>query len=46
MTVDEEAAFIELWNQGLELTAVAQRLGIPKGTVESRAHRPQQRGLI
>jgi hypothetical protein len=46
MTVDEEAAFIELWNQGLELTAIAQRLGIPKGTVESRAHRLKPRGLI
>jgi hypothetical protein len=35
-----EAEFIALWNQGLEITAIAQRLGIPKGTVQSRAHRP------
>jgi transposase len=41
-----EAEFIALWNQGLEITAMAARLGIPKGTVQSRAHRLQQRGLI
>jgi transposase len=41
-----EARFIALWQQGLEITAIAQRLGIPKGTVQSRAHRLQQRGLI
>jgi DNA-directed RNA polymerase specialized sigma24 family protein len=41
-----EAEFIALWNQGLEITAMAQRLGIPKGTVQSRARRLQQRGLI
>jgi transposase len=41
-----EAEFIALWNQGLEITEIAQRLGIPKGTVQSRAHRLQQRGLI
>jgi transposase len=46
MTPAEEAEFIALWNQGLEITAIAQRLGIPKGTVQSRAHRLQQRGLI
>jgi DNA-binding transcriptional MocR family regulator len=41
-----EAEFIALWNQGLEITEIAQRLGIPRGTVQSRAHRLQQRGLI
>jgi len=41
-----EATFIALWNQGLETTEIAQRLSIPKGTVQSRAHRLQQRGLI
>jgi transposase len=41
-----EAEFIALWNQGLEIAEMAQRLGIPKGTVQSRAHRLQQRGLI
>jgi transposase len=41
-----EVEFIALWNAGLEIAAIAQRLGIPKGTVQSRAHRLQQRGLI
>jgi DNA-binding transcriptional MocR family regulator len=41
-----EAEFIALWNAGTEIAALAQRLGIPKGTVQSRAHRLQQRGLI
>lgn len=43
---EAEALLIELWNQGLEIAAIAQRLGIPKGTVQSRAHRLQQRGSI
>jgi transposase len=43
---EQEATFIALWTEGLEITAMAQRLGIPKGTVQSRAHRLQQRGLI
>jgi DNA-directed RNA polymerase specialized sigma24 family protein len=34
-----EAEFIALWNEGLEITVIAQRLGLPKGTVQSRAHR-------
>jgi DNA-binding transcriptional MocR family regulator len=46
MTPAEEAEFIALWNAGTEIAAMAQRLGIPKGTVQSRAHRLQQRGLI
>ena len=46
MTPAEEAEFIALWTQGLEIAAIAQRLGIPKGTVQSRAHRLQQRKLI
>jgi len=41
-----EAEFITLWEAGTEITAMAQRLGIPKGTVQSRAHRLQARGLI
>src|SRR4051794_7243689 len=45
MTPDE-ATFIVLWTQGLEIAAIAQRLGIPKRTVQSRAHRLQQRKLI
>ena len=38
MTPAEEAAFIALWQQGLSQGAMAQRLGIPVGTVKSRAH--------
>jgi DNA-binding transcriptional MocR family regulator len=41
-----EQEFIALWHEGLEITVIAQRLGIPKGTVQSRAHRLQARGLI
>jgi transposase len=43
---EQEATLIALWTQGLEIAAIAQHLGIPKGTVQSRAHRMQQRGLI
>jgi DNA-binding IclR family transcriptional regulator len=43
---EQEATLIALWNEGPELAVIAQRLGIPKGTVQSRAHRLQQRGLI
>jgi hypothetical protein len=46
MTPADEAQFIALWTEGLEIAAIAQRLGIPKGTVQSRAHRLQARGLI
>jgi hypothetical protein len=43
---DWESTFIDLWQQGLEITEIAQRLGVPKGTVQSRAHRLQQQGKI
>jgi hypothetical protein len=43
---EAETLLIELWNQGLEITAIAQRLGLPRGTVQSRAHRLQQQGNI
>jgi len=43
---EAEALLITLWTEGLEIAEIAQRLGIPKGTVQSRAHRLQQRGLI
>jgi hypothetical protein len=46
MTPTEEQAFIALWNAGTAITAMAEALHIPKGTVQSRAHRLQQRGLI
>jgi hypothetical protein len=38
MTPTDEATFITLWQQGLSQDAIAQRLGIPIGTVKSRAH--------
>jgi hypothetical protein len=38
MTPADEATFITLWSQGLSQDAMAQRLGIPIGTVKSRAH--------
>lgn len=46
MTPADEATFIMLWQQGLSHDALAQQLGIPVGTVKSRAHTLQQRGLI
>ena len=39
MTPADEATFIALWQQGLSQDAMTQRLGIPRGTVASRAHR-------
>jgi DNA-directed RNA polymerase specialized sigma24 family protein len=42
---EQQAKFIAPWTEGLEITALAQRLGIPKGTVQSRAHHLQQRML-
>ena len=38
MTPADEATFIALWSQGLPTAAMAQQLGIPVGTVKSRAH--------
>ena len=38
MTPTDEATFIALWQQGLSQDAIAQQLGIPVGTVKSRAH--------
>jgi DNA-directed RNA polymerase specialized sigma24 family protein len=38
MTPDAEAHFITLWQQGATPAAIAQALGIPQGTVKSRAH--------
>jgi hypothetical protein len=37
MTPTEEVRFIELWQQGLESAEIARQLGIPRGTVSSRA---------
>ena len=38
MTPTDEATFIALWSQGLSQDAIARQLGIPVGTVKSRAH--------
>ena len=46
MTPTAEAHFIALWQQGRSHEAMAQQLGIPVGTVKSRAHALQERGRI
>jgi hypothetical protein len=46
MTLAEEAEFIRLCNAGPETAAIAQQPRIPRGTVQSRAHCLQPRGLI
>jgi hypothetical protein len=46
MTPTEEAQFIALWQQGLETAAIAQSLGIPRGTVSSRASALVRQGKI
>jgi DNA-binding transcriptional MocR family regulator len=46
MAQDWEPEFIRLWQQGLETAAIAQALGIPVGTVSSRAHVLQLQGKI
>src|SRR4030095_7920622 len=46
MTPADEATFIALWQQGRSQDAIAQRLGIPVGTVKSRAHTLAHAGKI
>jgi hypothetical protein len=46
MTPADEARFIALWQAGTETAAIAQALGIPVGTVSSRAHVLQLQGKI
>ena len=46
MTPADEARFIQLWQAGTETAAIAQALGIPVGTVSSRAHVLQRQGKI
>jgi hypothetical protein len=46
MTPAEEQEFIRFWTQGLETAEIARRLGIPPGTVSSRAHVLQLQGKI
>jgi hypothetical protein len=41
-----EPEFIRLWQAGATQAAIAQALGIPVGTVKSRAHTLQQQGTI
>src|SRR4029453_15062264 len=41
-----EAELIALWNQGLEITAIAHRLRLPPAPLQSRAQSLQPRGLI
>jgi DNA-binding transcriptional MocR family regulator len=41
-----EPEFIRLWQAGATQAQIAQALGIPQGTVKSRAHRLQQQGKI
>jgi transposase len=44
MTSTEEARFIALWQQGASYREIAQVLGIPVGTVGSRAYRLVRQG--
>jgi DNA-binding transcriptional MocR family regulator len=46
MTPADEGRFIELWTAGTDTAAIARALGIPRGTVSSRAHALQRQGKI
>jgi Sigma-70, region 4 len=46
MTPADEQVFIRLWQQGATQQELAQRLGVPVGTVRSRAYSLQQQGKI
>jgi hypothetical protein len=46
MTPAEEARFITLWNAGTETAEIARQLGIPVGTVYSRATTLARQGKI
>jgi hypothetical protein len=45
-TPDDQAMLIALWNQGLEVKAIADALGIKWTAAQSRARRLQVKGLI
>lgn len=46
MTPADEARFIALWTAGRTSAAIAQTLGIPRGTVSTRARRLVAQGKI
>jgi DNA-binding transcriptional MocR family regulator len=46
MTPAEEAEFIRLWTAGMEQVEIARQLGIPRGTVSSRASTLVRQGKI
>jgi Winged helix-turn-helix DNA-binding len=46
MTPADEARFIALWQAGTETAAIAAQLGIPPGTVSSRAKRLVEQGKL
>jgi hypothetical protein len=46
MTPADEARFIALWQAGTETAVIAQQLGIPRGTVSSRASALAKQGKI
>jgi hypothetical protein len=46
MTPADEALFIQLWQQGASQQAIAARLGVPVGTVKSRASTLARQGKI
>jgi hypothetical protein len=46
MTPTDEATFIALWTQGVDTWEISRQLGIPRGTVSSRAKRLVEQGKI
>jgi DNA-binding IclR family transcriptional regulator len=46
MTPTDETRFIQLWNQGHDTATIGQSLGIPRGTVSSRASTLVRQGKI
>jgi GcrA cell cycle regulator len=46
MTPADEARFIQLWTQGVDSAEIGRQLGIPRGTVSSRAKRLVAQGKI
>jgi transposase len=46
MTPADEVLFITLWEQGASQQELAQRLGVPVGTIKSRASALARQGKI